>query len=118
MREFTKIFGFVYIALTEDDINNKVFTEKIPIIILNNKHYMQFVDYINTICNPFLAVNNAQHVDDIITCRLTGSYYSSANALLKAIGLGDYEIYSGNGWTYIKFTIKLSDDEQLNKQED
>lgn len=118
MREFTKIFSFVYIALTEDDINNKLFTKKIPIIILDNKYYMQFVDYINTICNNVLYINNAQKVDNIITCQLSGSYYSSANALLNAVGLGDYEVYSGNGWTYIKFTIKVSNDEQLNKQED
>lgn len=118
MREFTKLFGFVYIALTENDINNEIFTKKIPVIILNNKYYMQFIDYINTICNHFLDINTAQKVDNIITCRLTGSYYSGANALLNAIGLGDYEVYSGNGYTYIKFTIKLSNDEQLNKQED
>lgn len=118
MREFAKLFGFVYIALTKDDINNKIFTEKIPIIILNNKYYMRFTDYINNICNHFIDIINAQKVENIITCRLTGSYYSNANALLNAIGLGDYEVYSGNGHTYIKFTIKLSNDEQLNKQEE
>lgn len=118
MREFIKLFGDVYIALTEDDINNDIFTENIPIVMLNNKRYVQFILYINKVCSPALDINTAEKVGNVIVCRLTGNYYSSANALLNAIGLDDYEIYSGNGWTYIKFTIKLSNDEQLNKQED
>lgn len=118
MREFTKLFGNVYIALTEDDIHNEIFTENIPIVMLNNKRYMQFICYINKVCNPTLDINTAEKVNNIIVCRLSDNYCSSANALLNAIGLGTYEVYSENGWTYIKFTIKLSDDEQLNKQED
>ena len=114
MREFTNLFGDVYIALTD----NELFTENIPIVMLNNKRYMQFICYINKVCNPVLDINTAEKVGNIIVCRLSGNYYSSANALLNAIGLDSFEIYSGNGWTYIKFTIKLSNDEQLNKQED
>lgn len=118
MREFIKLFDDVWIELTENDIHNKLFIEKIPIIILNNNHYMRVIDYINTICNHTLIIITAEKADDSIVCRLSGSYYSSANALLNAIGLDDYEVYSGNGCTYIKFTIKVSDDKQLNKQED
>lgn len=105
MREFIECFDHVFIKIDKDEekaLNS--FGKNIPVVIIRNNTYVDFVEYLNIHCkNNTIAKSAFMTNDKKICCRLEHTITDDIIVLLNSINLDKFTIYAVNNNLFIDF---------------
>ena len=105
MREFIECYDHVFTKIDKDEEKAlNIFGKTMPILIIKDNKYIDFVEYLNLHCkNNTIAKSAFMTSDKKICCRLEHTITDDIIILFNSINLNKFTIYAVNNNLFIDF---------------